>query len=43
MFSAFNYESQRKMLLKYGRSIPNCPVTPIFIDGRLELEQLQIF
>jgi hypothetical protein len=44
MFSAFdNMKARKEMFEVWKRSIPNCPVTPIFIDGRLELEQLQIF
>jgi hypothetical protein len=44
MFSAFDNMKARKDAFEvWKRSIPNCPVTPIFIDGRLELEQLQIF
>lgn len=44
MFSAFDNMEARKILFNvWKRSIPDCSVTPIFIDGRLELEQLQIF
>jgi hypothetical protein len=44
MFSAFdNMKARKDMFEVWKKSIPNCPVTPIFIDGRLELEQLQIF
>lgn len=44
MFSAFDNMKARKDLFEvWKRSIENCPVTPIFIDGRLEMEQLQIF
>jgi len=44
MFSAFDNMKARKDLFEvWKRSVPNCPVTPIFIDGRLEMEQLQIF
>lgn len=44
MFSAFDNMEARKMLFEvWKRSIPNCSVTPIYIDGRLEAEQLQIF
>lgn len=44
IFSAFDNMRARKDLFEtWKRSIPGCPVTPIFIDGRLELEQLQIF
>lgn len=44
MFSAFdNMKARQDLFEVWKRSIPNCPVTPIFIDGRLEMEQLQIF
>lgn len=44
MFSTFDNMQARKDLFEvWKRSIPNCPVTPIFIDGRLLMEQLQIF
>ena len=44
MFSAFDNMQARKDLFEvWKRSIADCPVTPIFIDGRLEMEQLQIF
>lgn len=44
MFSAFDNMQARKDLFEvWKKSIPNCPVTPIFIDGRLTMEQLQIF
>ena len=44
MFSAFDNMQARKDLFEvWKRSIPNCPITPIFIDGRLLMEQLQIF
>ena len=44
MFSAFDNMRARKDLFEvWKKSIPNCPVTPIFIDGRLTMEQLQIF
>lgn len=44
MFSAFDNMRARKDLFEvWKRSIPGCPVTPVFIDGRLELEQMQIF
>lgn len=44
MFSAFDNMKARKDLFEvWKKSIPNCPVTPIFIDGRLTMEQLQIF
>jgi len=44
MFSAFDNMKARKDLFEvWKRSIEGCPVTPVFIDGRLEMEQLQIF
>lgn len=44
MFSAFDNMKARKDLFEvWQKSIEGCPVTPIFIDGRLEMEQLQIF
>lgn len=44
MFSAFDNMKARKDLFEvWKRSIENCSVTPIFIDGRLTMEQLQIF
>lgn len=44
MFSAFDNMKARKDLFEvWKRSITDCPVTPIFIDGRLIMEQLQIF
>lgn len=44
MFSAFdNMAARRVMFEKWKESIPNHTVAPIFIDGRLELEQMQIF
>lgn len=44
MFSAFDNMKARKDLFEvWKKSIPNCPVTPIFIDGRLTMEQMQIF
>jgi len=43
-FSAFdNMEARQILFDKWQESISGCPVTPIFIDGRLEMEQLQIF
>lgn len=43
-FSAFdNMKARRDLFEVWKRSIANCTVTPIFIDGRLEMEQLQIF
>lgn len=44
MFSAFdNMEARRTMFNVWKKSIENCTITPIFIDGRLEMEQMQIF
>lgn len=44
MFSAFDNMQARKDLFEvWKKSIPGSLVTPIFIDGRLEMEQLQIF
>lgn len=44
MFSAFDNMKARKDLFEvWKRSISDCPVTPVFIDGRLIMEQLQIF
>jgi len=44
MFSAFDNMKARKDLFEvWKKSIPGCPVAPIFIDGRLEMEQFQIF
>jgi len=43
-FSAFDNMKARKDLFEcWKRSISNSAVLPLFIDGRLELEQLQIF
>jgi len=43
-FSAFDNMKARKDLFEvWKKSIEGCPVTPIFIDGRLIMEQLQIF
>lgn len=43
-FSAFDNMKARKDLFEvWKRSIPGCPVQPVFIDGRLTMEQLQIF
>jgi hypothetical protein len=43
-FSAFDNMKARKDLFEvWKKSIPNCPVQPVFIDGRLTMEQLQIF
>lgn len=42
-FSAFdNMKARSEFFEVWQKSIENCPVTPIFIDGRLEMEQLQI-
>ena len=44
VISAFDNMQARKDLFEvWKRSIPDCPVTPVFIDGRLEMEHLQIF
>jgi len=44
MFSAFDNMKARKDLFEvWKKSHANCPVTPLFIDGRLTMEQLQIF
>lgn len=44
MFSAFDNMAARKTMFNvWKRSIDSCAVTPLFIDGRLEMEQLQIF
>lgn len=44
MFSGFdNMLARKNMFENWKRSIENCAVTPILIDGRLEMEQLQIF
>lgn len=44
MFSAFDNMKARKDLFEvWKKSIPGSVVQPIFIDGRLELEHLQIF
>jgi len=43
-FSAFdNMKARKDFFNVWKQSIPNCPVKPIFIDGRLTMEQLQIF
>lgn len=43
-FSAFDNMQARKDLFQvWKKSIPNCSITPIFIDGRLTMEQMQIF
>lgn len=46
MFSAFdNMEARNAMFQVWKKSWGDCPegITPLFIDGRLEIEQLQIF
>lgn len=44
MFSAFdNMKARRDMFNVWKKSLPGTDKKPIFIDGRLELEQLQIF
>lgn len=44
MFSAFDNMLARKHLFEaWKRSLPGAMIPPIFIDGRLEMEQLQIF
>jgi molybdopterin/thiamine biosynthesis adenylyltransferase len=44
MFSAFdNMQARKDLFAVWKQSIEGCPVTPIFIDGRLIMEQLQIF
>jgi len=44
MFSAFdNMKARKDMFNGWKKSIENCPVTPIFIDGRLSMESFQIF
>jgi len=44
MFSGFdNMLARKNMFENWKRSIENCAVIPILIDGRLEMEQLQIF
>lgn len=44
VFSAFdNMKARRDLFEVWKKSIPGCPITPIFIDGRLEMEQLQIY
>lgn len=43
MFSAFDNMKARKDLFNvWKKSHEGCPVTPIFIDGRLTVDQLQI-
>lgn len=44
VFSCFDNMKARKDLFNvWKKSIKDCPVTPVFIDGRLEFENLQIF
>lgn len=44
MFSAFDNMKARKDLFEvWKRSISGASILPIFIDGRLEMEQLQVF
>lgn len=44
MFSAFdNMKARKDMFEVWKKSIPKSMIIPIFIDGRLEAEQLQIF
>lgn len=44
MFSAFdNMQARKDLFTVWKKSHEICPVTPIFIDGRLLAEQLQIF
>lgn len=38
-----NMRARRDMFNNWKRQVPTCPVQPIFIDGRLEFENLQIF
>lgn len=43
-FAAFDNMKARKDLFEvWKRSISSCSVTPLFIDGRLTMEQMQIF
>ena len=43
MFSAFdNMEARKDFFNVWKRGVEDCPVTPILIDGRLLMEQLQI-
>lgn len=43
-FSAFdNMKARRDMFEVWKRSISGCPRTPLLIDGRLTLEQVQIY
>lgn len=44
MFSAFdNMQARKDLFTVWKRSHENCTVIPIFIDGRLLMEQMQIF
>ena len=44
MFSAFdNMQARKDLFAVWTKSWEGCPVTPLFIDGRLTMEQLQIF
>lgn len=44
MLAAFdNMQARRDMFNVWKNSISYCTVTPLFIDGRLEMEQLQIY
>jgi molybdopterin/thiamine biosynthesis adenylyltransferase len=43
MFSAFDNMQARKDLFEVWKRSHGGPITPLFIDGRLEMEQLQIF
>lgn len=44
MFSAFdNMQARRDLFDVWKKSIPESLVTPIFIDGRLEMEQMQVY
>lgn len=44
MFSAFdNMQARRDLFDVWKKSIPGSLVTPIFIDGRLEMEQMQVY
>jgi len=43
-FSAFdNMEAREVMMEKWLETHEGCPVTPILIDGRLNMEQVQVF
>lgn len=44
MFSAFdNMQARKDLFAVWKRNMYNNPVAPLFIDGRLEAEQMQIF